>query len=165
MPLLFCSNFTEIARMHRFCIMADCSLLWTLPAYALDAGKFCVFSGDRINDAQKTHFLAGKQAPANDQTCQRASVKNFDCGHIFKTALMDLTAGADVYRRVIQETTSCTIAKCSATGINLSRNIVHTGWAPGVDHQFNDVQECAKRKKHGLWQGSFDLPSVSRNTK
>ena len=165
MPLSTCSNFTEIPRMHRFCIMAACSLLWMQPAYALDAGEVYVLSGDRISIAQKAYCLADIQAPAIGQTCQRANGRNFDCGHISKTALMDLTAGAKVHCKAIQKTTSCTIAKCSANGINLSRNIVHTGWAPGVDHQFNDVQERAKRNKHGLWKGSFDLPSVSRNTK
>lgn len=151
--------------MQRFCIMADCSLLWTLPAYALDAGKVCVFSGDRITVSQKASCLASKQAPANGQTCQLASVRDFDRGHIFKTALMDLAAGAEIYCRAIQVTTSCTIAKCSADGINLARNMVHTSCVPSVNHQFNLFRERAKKKKHGLWQGSFDLPSVSRNTK
>ena len=147
MPLSTCSNFTEIVRMRRFYITAACSLLWMLPAYALGAGEVYVLSGDRISIAQKTYCLAGIQGPAIGQTCQRANGRSFDCGHISKTALMDLTAGAKVLCKAIQETTSCTIAKCSADGFDLSRNMVHTGWALGVDHQFKDVQERAKRKK------------------
>ena len=135
-----------------------------LTAYALDAGEVCVLSGDRMSIAQKTYCLAGKQAPAIGQTCQCAVDKNFDCGNICKIALMDLTAGAEVHCRAIQETTSCTIANCSADGIDLCRNMVHTGGVPVVDHQFNDVQERAKREKHGLWKGSLDLLSVSRKT-
>ena len=164
MPLLTCSKFTEIPGMRRFCIMAACSLLWMQPAYALDAGEVYVLSGDRISITQKAYCLAGIQAPVIGQTCQRANGRNFDCGHIFKTALMDLTAGAKVQCKAIQETTSCTIAKCSTDGFDLSRNMIHTGLALGVDHQFHDVQERAKSKEHGLWRGSFDLPSVSRKT-
>jgi endonuclease YncB( thermonuclease family) len=77
---------------------------------------------------------------------------------------MDLTAGAKVHCKAIQETTSCTIAKYSADGIDRSRNMIHTGLALGVDHQFNDVQESAKSKTLGLFKGSFDLPSVSQKT-
>ena len=101
--------------------------------------------------AQRPYCLAGIQAPAIGQTCQRANGRNFDCGHISKTALMDLTAGAKVHCKAIQETTSCTIAKCSADGIDLSRNMVHTGWVPGVDHQFNDVQERAKKARSSVF--------------
>ena len=164
MPLSTCSNFTKIPRMQRFCFMAACSLLWMQSAYALDAGEVYVLSGDRISIAQKAYCLADIQAPAIGQTCQRADGRNFDCGHISKTALMDLTAVAKVHCKAIQETTSCTIAKCSADGFDLSRNMIHTGLAPGVDHQFNDVQERAKSKTYGLWKVSFDLPSVSRKT-
>ena len=150
--------------MHRFCIIAACSLLWMQPAYALDAGEVYVLSGDSISIAQKAYCLAGIQALSIGQTCQRANGRNSDFGHISKTALMDLTAGAKVHCKAIQETTSCTIAKCSADGFDLSRNMIHTGLALGVDHQFNDVQERAKSKTHGLCKGSFDLPSVSRKT-
>ena len=94
MTLSTCSNFTEIPRMHRFCIITGCPLLWMQPAYALDAGKLYPMSGDRISIAQKAYCLAGIQAPAIGQTCQRANCRNFDCGHISKTALMDLTAVA-----------------------------------------------------------------------
>ena len=125
--------------MHRFCIMAACSLLWTQPAYALDAGEVYVLSGDRISIAQKAYCLADIQAPAIGQTCQRANGRNFYCAQISKTALMDLTAGAKVHCKAIQETTSCTIAKCSADGIDLSRNMIYIGWVPVVDRQFNDV--------------------------
>ena len=144
--------------------MAACSLLWMQPAYALDAGEVYVLSSDRISIAQKAYCLADIQAPAICQTYQRANVRNFDCGHISNTALMDLTAGAKVHCKAIQETTSCTIAKYSADGIDLSRNMIHTGLALGVDHQFNDVQESAKSKTLGLFKGSFDLPSVSQKT-
>ena len=124
--------------MHRFCIMAGCPLLWMQPAYASDAGKVYPLSGDRISIAQKAHCLAGIQASAIGQTCQRANGRNLDCGNISKTALMD-NRRCEVHCKAIQETTSCTIAKCSADGIDLSRNMIYIGWVPVVDQQFNDV--------------------------
>ena len=90
MPLMTCLNFYTIKSLecNDFASWLIVRCFFTLPAYALDAGEF-VFSGDRITVSQKASCLASKQAQAIGQTCQLASVRDFDRGHIFKTALMD----------------------------------------------------------------------------
>lgn len=131
-------------------------------AHADDSEELQVLSGDSLRIGKVTYCLKGIDAPEIGQTCKRANGKEFDCGHISKTALMDLTAGAKVKCTAETETGSCRIAKCDADGFDLSQNMVHTGWAVGINNRFANIQNMAKRRKHGLWKGTFELPSEWR---
>ncbi|MEE8122912.1 MAG: thermonuclease family protein, partial [Alphaproteobacteria bacterium] len=83
-------------------------------------------------------------------------------GHIAKTALMDLTAGATVVcRPTAKMRRGLVVARCSVDGFDISENMVHTGWAladPEDGSRYLAKQQEAKRAKRGLWRGDFDTP-------
>ncbi len=130
-------------------------------------GTSSVILGDVLEVQGKRVRLVGIDAPEKQQDCRAASGKVFNCGHISATALMDLTAGVAI---------SCVLtgnivhglptALCRAGGYDLSRGMVHSGWALGVSgirYDLRSDREYRSRRKHGLWRGSFDAPWDWRN--
>ena len=121
-----------------------------------------VLSGDRLVLNGEAYCLRDIDAPEIGQICKRSNGRAFDCGHIAKTALMDLTVGATVVCATGVPQASCIVASCSVDGFDLSQNMVHTGWALSTADRFRKVEERARDRKHGLWKGSFDPPWVWR---
>ena len=68
-------------------------LLFAPAALADMTGPATVIEGDLIEIMGERIRLYGIDAPERGQRCTYLG-KTFDCGHIAKTALMDLTAGA-----------------------------------------------------------------------
>lgn len=143
-------------------------LAFTAPARAEIAGTAMVVSGDIIEIAGQAVALYGIDAPEPGQTCTLFG-KQRDCGHLAKTALMDLTSGARVVcRKTGKARAGHPVAKCSTGGFDLSENMVHTGWAlaePGVGTVYLAKQREARRAKRGLWRGDFTVPWRWRETK
>lgn len=136
-----------------------------LIAGASEAGEtqnLKVLSGDRIVLDGKAYCLREIDAPEIGQVCQQENGRAFDCGHIAKTALMDLTVGAKVVCESGVTQGSCTVAACSVDGFDLSQNMVHTGWALSTSDRFQEIEERARIRKHGLWKGTFDPPWIWR---
>ncbi|OUR79587.1 hypothetical protein A9Q83_04095 [Alphaproteobacteria bacterium 46_93_T64] len=106
--------------------------------------------------------LQGIGAPKPGQICKNRIGKNYDCGAIAATGLMDLTAGAVVDCRYLDKNlTQKSWARCFADGYDLSKGMVYTGWALPLikdDPAFASVLNTAKTKKHGLWAGTFSSP-------
>lgn len=125
-------------------------------------GTPTVILGDILEVQGKRVRLLGIDAPERGQKCLAGSGKIFDCGHIAVTALMDLTAGVNV---------SCTLtgiyvnnlptALCKAGGYDLSKGMVHAGWAfalPGQPTEYSKIEKTAQNGRHGMWRGKFDRP-------
>ena len=129
---------------------------------AADSGTAQALAGDIIELGGKRYCLAGIDAPEKAQTCTFKGGRTYDCGHISKTALMDLLAGATVRCTPTGEKRDgCVVANCAAGGFDLSTNMVHTGWAlprPGFEKRFATQQRTARKCRHGLYKGSFELP-------
>jgi endonuclease YncB( thermonuclease family) len=134
------------------------AVLALLPALALAevAGPVTVIDGDTIEVAGRAFDLHGIDAPEPGQRC-RLKGKPFDCGHIAKTALMDLTVGASAVCEARGEAT----ALCRVGGFDLSRNMVHTGWAL-ADREVTAAYAATEEKAHaagrGLWRTEFVTP-------
>ena len=132
----------------------------TLSAYR--ATSFEVLSGDKIRVGKTTYCLKGIDAPEIGQICRHGNCRNYDCGHIAKTAIMDLTAGSNVKCSGSTKQKSSMIGSCEAGGFDLSQNMVYTGWALSTEPRFARIQTQAKAKKHGLWKGNFDTSWIWR---
>jgi endonuclease YncB( thermonuclease family) len=139
------------------------AILLLLPAlaFAESAGPVRVIDGDTIEVAGRTLDLYGIDAPEPGQRC-RLKGKPFDCGHIAKTALMDLTAAA---RAVCEprgdSADGAVVARCRVDGFDLSRNMVHTGWAladRAVTAVYAGTEGKARAAKRGLWRTEFVTP-------
>lgn len=97
-----------------------------------------------------TYCLKGIDAPEPGQICKGGNGRDYDCGHIANTALMDLTAGVNVNCSDVMKQNACMVGSCEADGFYLARNMIHTGWALSTEPRFANIQAQAKVKKRGL---------------
>jgi len=136
-------------------------MFWVFPAHADISGTPTVVAGDiMIVNGVRVH-LHGIDAPEPNQVCV-AKGRNYRCGTVAMTALMDLVAGTPVTCHLRDgKASSFAYATCEAGGFDLSSNMVHTGWAL-ADRKSTDkyvmVENRAKKAKRGLWRGKFALP-------
>lgn len=125
-------------------------------------GKARIISGDRLMVTGVTLRLAGIDAPVDGQRCRLANGRIYDCGQISTTALMDLTAGVGVVCEMSgNRRGGLPLATCRAGGYDLSKGMVHTGWAlawPRTGTIYAAVESAARKARHGLWRGRFDMP-------
>lgn len=129
------------------------------PASAADiTGTPTIIDGETLEVGGKRFRLWGIDAPDPRQTCMIRK-REYNCGRISATALMDLVAGVKVKCRPLAKSPG--IARCYAGGYELSEGMVHTGWALAMprDHaRFAPIEKRAAAKRHGLWQGEFVMP-------
>lgn len=146
--------------MKRF-TLAILFLAWAVPAQADISGQPTVVAGDILIVKGVRLHLHGIDAPEPNQVCV-AKGKNYKCGTVAKTALMDLVAGVPVTCKLMKNDTSTfTYAYCEADGFDLSSNMVHTGWALAdrkATNKYIEVESRAKKAKRGLWRGKFAMP-------
>lgn len=125
------------------------------------SGEPIVISGDRLELKGRELKLMGIDAP---DLAQRCLIKDrlYDCGAVSRTALMDLTAGAEVRCQSLHRADETAhFAICTAAGYDLSEGMVYTGWAmadPESGDAYTEVQNDAEAKGRGLWRGRFVKP-------
>ena len=123
--------------------------------------------------------LVGIDAPELGQACVLRS-KDYDCGDIARSALLDLTAGSRVTCRRVAPSDTAPVdgepiaaaaadgsrkdggpALCTVDGYDLSEGMVYTGWAlaePSEPRRYRSFQSGARAAKRGLWRGAFVTP-------
>jgi len=122
-----------------------------------------VIEGDLLKVGNTVVRLYGIDAPERDQTC-RGESREYDCGYIAATGLMDLTAGLSSITCRIEGRTAdgTTVASCSDPhGFDLSQQMIHTGWAlalPGAEARYHRIEEKSRAAKRGLWKGTVTPP-------
>ncbi len=124
------------------------------------SGPARVLAGDRLEVAGRRLRLAGIDAPEPGQICSRDG-REYDCGRIAATALMDLTAGVAVACEILGPGDPAP-ARCRLPdGYDLAEGMVYTGWALAWPRDGNPLlaeEEIASGRKHGLWRGEFVSP-------
>jgi endonuclease YncB( thermonuclease family) len=143
--------------MRYFIVFA--ALLAVFPASAADIiGTPTVIDGETLEVGGKRFRLWGIDAPDPRQTCVIRK-REYNCGRISTTALMDLVAGVKVKCRPVAKTGN--VARCYAGDYELSAGMVFTGWAMAMprDHaRFAPIEKKAAAERRGLWQGEFVMP-------
>ena len=151
--------------MKRYILASAIFCLAAVPVQADSlSGTATVIDGKTIEVADKRLRLFGIDAPALTQNCDWPN-KTIPCGKLAKWALMDLVIGAKV--RCTWKIRSRRLAICTAGGFDLSRNLVHTGWALADREQTMKYvvnEKEAKAAKRALWKGTFTPPKVWRAT-
>jgi endonuclease YncB( thermonuclease family) len=121
-----------------------------------------VLSGDTLSIAGIVLHLSGIDAPEEGQLCRVPSGRAFDCGLVSKTALQDLTVAVSVSCRLTGgRRENLPEARCFAAGYDLSKGMVHTGWAlawPKTGSTYSAVEITARKARHGMWRGEFIAP-------
>jgi endonuclease YncB( thermonuclease family) len=139
-----------------FCLA--CSL-----AQAVDlSGVPRVVDGDTLAIGATRIRLEGIDAPETDQVCLNANGIRWTCGidardqlaaHIAGRAISCSSSGIDAYKR--------TLAICSLAAEDLNAWMVQQGWALAYvqySSAYRQVEEDARIKQRGLWQGAFIAP-------
>ncbi|MDA1098163.1 MAG: thermonuclease family protein [Proteobacteria bacterium] len=103
--------------------------------------------------------LSGIAAPGPDDQCTLRGM-NFACGRVATTALMDLTAGAEVSCQTHGPSgvSGVILATCAASGYDLSEGMIYTGWArpdQRATARYHEVEKSARNRRRGLWRGEF----------
>lgn len=141
-------------------------------------GTPVVIDGRTLSIGGQRYRLFGIEVPGPGQLCERFG-RDYRCGMVARTALMDLVAGVSVTCRPvtgerarlagIKDPEGGTVALCQATSVDLSWNMVHTGWAlaePVYGKRYYGAIEASARKRGaGLWKGKFTKPWVWRASK
>lgn len=83
-----------------------------------------IIDGETLEVGGKRFRLAGIDAPDPRQTCFIRN-REYNCGRIATTALMDLVAGVTVRCKAVDKKPG--VARCWAGSYELSENMVHTG--------------------------------------
>ena len=138
------------------------ALFTSFPAWADVSGPARVIDGDTIEVAGERIRLHGIDAPESKQTCEWPG-KTIQCGRLATTALMDLTAGAEVTCKTREKDRyGRWVAVCyDPDGFDIGRNMVHTGWALAYRRYSTDYVETedkAREAKRGMWKGEFVPP-------
>lgn len=144
-------------------------VLFALPVLAEEAtGYVTVLDAQLLEIKGESFRLYGITVPKPGQICQNKSGKDYDCGAIAAAGLKDLTAGTIVHCKHMENAgTKQRTARCLAGGYDLSQGMVHTGWAipSTADYPFLlSSLDKAKKRKHGLWRGTFEL-TINPNSK
>jgi endonuclease YncB( thermonuclease family) len=129
------------------------------------SGLPTVIDGETVEVGGARFRLYGIDAPDPRQNCEIRG-REYDCGHISKTALMDLVAGVKI--RCLPRVSAMAIsatgtpqATCYAGGYDLAEGMVHTGWAlamPRDGGKYLRIERQAEQGRRGLWQGKFTWP-------
>lgn len=149
----------------RVALAAVAALIWIGASDAAEreyTGATQVLDGNTLQVAGIPFRLADSAAPMPGETCFIAR-RSFDCGHVARTALMDLVAGAVVRCTAVAgiDNTYRTPARCTADGFDIARNMVHTGWAVAAKSapaEFRAVEAKARKSRNGLWRTAFVRP-------
>lgn len=125
-------------------------------------GKPDIRSGDTLSIHGTVLHLKGIDAPEKGQFCRVAGGRAFDCGLVSKTALMDLTVAVSVTCQLTgSKRGAVPVAQCFAGGYDLSKGMVHTGWAlawPRTGTIYSAVEVSARKSSRGMWRGKFITP-------
>ena len=144
-------------------VVALVALLFAVsPVSAVDLSGFPrVIDGETVEVGTARFRLYGIDAPDPRQTCEIRG-RSYKCGHVSKTALMDLVAGVKIRCVPLAKAESGTRwATCYAGGYDLAEGMVHTGWALAMSRnggKYLRIERQAEQARRGLWQGRFIRP-------
>ena len=128
-------------------------------------GQAKVIDGDTIQIDNNKIRLHGIDAPEKNQKCFFNN-KDWECGKNSTLILREMiknrpvkcqVSGVDRYKRYI--------AVCFSNKKSLNKMMVKNGWAIAYRYyskDYIDEEFIAKRKKLGIWRGTFEEPYIYR---
>lgn len=126
-------------------------------------GKAHVIDGDTVKIDGLSIRLTGIDAPERNQKCFNQN-ETYLCGAASTRALKKMIGNSyiachgwqkDIYQRLLA---TCYLSHQKISGKSLNQKMVRAGWAVSYNGYISD-ENRARKEKHGLWKGKFQLPS------
>lgn len=116
-----------------------------------------IVDGDTLDLDGVRYRINGIDAPEAGQTCKTATGRDWRCGKSATETLAGLTDGRRVTCRTLsRDSYGRDIARCSADGQDLARQMVLSGmaWAfVKFSDEYEDAEASARAAGRGIWQG------------
>ncbi len=130
------------------------------------SGRASASSGDTLRLNKRLIRLAGIEAPAAGQTCERGNGRKVDCGAVAESALAHLLRRQRITCELSGEIRSGSeVANCRSGELDIGRELVRAGqvFASSLDGSpYASEEELARTEKAGIWQGSNERPEAWR---
>ena len=128
-------------------------------------GDAKVIDGDTIHIGNNKIRLHGIDAPEKNQKCVFNN-KDWECGKNSTLALREMIKNSPVICRINDvDRYKRYIAVCFSDKKSLNKMMVKNGWAIAYRYyskDYIDEEFIAKRKKLGIWRGTFEEPYIYR---
>ena len=128
-------------------------------------GDAKVIDGDTIHIGKNKIRLHGIDAPEKNQKCVFNN-KDWECGKNSTLALREMIENSPVICRINDvDRYKRYIAVCFSDKKSLNKMMVKNGWAIAYRYyskDYIDEEFIAKRKKLGIWRGTFEEPYIYR---
>ena len=128
-------------------------------------GKAKIIDGDTIHIGKNKIRLHGIDAPEINQTCEKNNI-TWLCGENATNALVNIINSQKIICSIKDiDQYNRYIGVCFVNNLNMNKYMVINGWAIAYRYYSKDyieVENIAKRKKVGIWQGSFQEPYLFR---
>ena len=128
-------------------------------------GRANIIDGDTIHINKNKIRLHGIDAPETKQKCL-INNKEWSCGKNATKALKKIISDQIVNCKIIdKDKYNRLIGICFANNININKKMVRNGWAIAYRYYSKDYiidENIAKKKKIGIWVGTFEDPYYFR---
>jgi endonuclease YncB( thermonuclease family) len=134
------------------------------------SGKAYAIDGDSLKVGNNEVRLYMLDAPEYSQHCFNVKNEEYECGKKSHEFLTNLASGKNVECVYAQKDKyDRFLSKCSVGDVSINKEIVKNGMAVIYsfgehDENMEKLESEAKRKRLGVWQGAFQLPSEYRKT-
>ena len=130
------------------------------------SGFASIIDGDTIKILKKSIRLYGIDTPEKKQKCIK-NLQEYNCGKVATNALIQKIDGRQVVCKVQNKLDRYKryIGICFVEKINLNKWLVRNGYAVAYrkySKNYIDDEEYAKKKKLGMWSGTFIQPEKWR---
>ncbi len=132
------------------------------------SGNAYITDGDTIKLGKERIRLIEIDAPEMAQKCYDKNNNSYLCGVMSKNFLLDLVKSKEVFCKYNKrDIYSRILGNCYVGNESINEKMVANGMAvvfsySKFDEILKKLQEEAKSKKVGIWQGSFELPKNYR---
>ena len=128
-------------------------------------GEAKIIDGDTIHIGKNKIRLHGIDAPEINQTCEKNNI-TWLCGENATNALVNIINSQKIICNIKDiDQYNRYIGVCFVNNLNMNKYMVINGWAIAYRYYSKDyieVENIAKRKKVGIWQGYFQEPYLFR---
>ena len=123
-----------------------------------------IVDGETLGLGDRVVRLAGIAAPTRGEACRGRTGETYDCGGAAAAALTRLVTGRPVICRIVgRDGFGRGLGECEASGTDLGRTLVGSGYAVATAAPLRSAEDTARAGAQGLWAHPAGAPASWRN--